>query len=62
MPGRETPIHATYKIKQGIKMTEPQGGCTRPHYLELFDRLSAAPDDETWRAILASDKAERAHK
>ncbi len=42
-------------------MTEPQAGGMRPHYLELLDRLVAAPDSEARMEILTRDKAERAH-
>jgi hypothetical protein len=47
--------------QQGDEMTAPQGGCTKPHYLELLDRLIAAPDDKARSEILARNKAERAH-
>jgi hypothetical protein len=47
--------------QQGIEMTEPQGGSMRPHYLELFDHLIAAPNDHARSEILARNKAERAH-
>jgi hypothetical protein len=42
-------------------MTEPQAGGMGPHYLELLDRLIAAPDDKARSEILARNKAERAH-
>jgi hypothetical protein len=42
-------------------MTERQGDSTRAHYIELLDRLIAAPDDKARSEILARNKAERAH-
>jgi hypothetical protein len=42
-------------------MTEPQGGSVRPHYLELLDRLIAAPDSEARWEILNRNAAEHAH-
>jgi hypothetical protein len=33
----------------------------KPHYLELLERLIAAPDDKVRSEILARNKAERAH-
>jgi len=42
-------------------MPELQGGSMKPHYLELLERLIAAPDDKARSEILARNKAERAH-
>jgi hypothetical protein len=54
-------MHCALQNHQGIQMAQPQPGSTNPHYLDLLDRLIAAPDSAARMEILARNKAERAH-